>query len=71
MLTLMDNHLCPLLVNWSAIGGYFIGEARKGPVSGIAQESHFLATTEKKTKKNEDILWLAPTAYGLGTSKKL
>ena len=48
MLTLMDNHLCPLLVNWSAIGGYFIGEARKGPVSGIAQEAHFLATTEKK-----------------------
>ena len=51
MLTLMDNHLCPLLVNWSAIGGYFIGEARKGPVSGIAQEAHFLATTEKKKLK--------------------
>ena len=44
-------------------------------IGGIAQESHFVAEKtqkyKKKKKKTKDILWLAPTAYGLGTSKNL
>ena len=36
----------------------------------IAQFVHFLSEEKQYKKKNQRILWLVPTAYGLGTSNK-